>query len=99
MTGRARFGGEPADAIRVGSESLVEHFHRDVASEPCVAAAIDLAHAAGAEQRNDVVGAELLAYQRPSAIVEYACRHLGDRSREKTFRRGRVRQERFDLTA
>ena len=92
LTGRARFGGEPADAIRIGSESLVEHFHRDVASEPCVAAAIDLAHPAGAEQRNDVIGAELLAEERPCAIVEHAGGELGDRIRQETLRRRRMHQ-------
>ena len=41
-----------------GGELRRQHLDRDVAIEPRVAGAIHLAHAAGAEQRDDLVGPE-----------------------------------------
>ena len=38
-----------------------QHLDRDVAAEPRVARPVDLAHAAGAERRHDLVGAEPVA--------------------------------------
>ena len=47
---------------RVGVvEVLRQHLDRDVALEPRVARAVDLAHAARAERRQDLVRAEALA--------------------------------------
>ena len=49
---------ESRDAIRVGHKGVGEDLDRDVATELRVARAIDLAHAAGAEWRDDFIGPE-----------------------------------------
>ena len=49
---------ESRDAIRVGHESVGEDLDRDVATELGVARAIDLAHPAGAEWRDDFIRPE-----------------------------------------
>ena len=48
---------EAGDAIRIGRQPLRKDFDRDVAVELGIAGAIDLAHAAFAQLRQDVVGA------------------------------------------
>ena len=48
--------------LRVGCEVRREDLDRDVAPQLAVARAIDLAHAAGAERREDRVWAELTAH-------------------------------------
>jgi hypothetical protein len=45
---RSRLALESREARRVGGERRRQHFDRDVATEPGVACAIDLAHAADA---------------------------------------------------
>ena len=50
---QARFAREPGAALRIGGEVRGQNLDRDVATEPAVARAIDLAHAAGAERRDD----------------------------------------------
>ena len=49
---------EAREAIGVGGERVGEDLQRDVATELRVARAIDLAHAAGADRGDDLVGAE-----------------------------------------
>jgi hypothetical protein len=49
---------EAGEMIRIAREGVREHLDRDVPPEPRVARAIDLAHAAGAERREDFVGTE-----------------------------------------
>ena len=56
--GRAGFLLEAVEAIDVGRERRGQHLDRDVASEPRIARAIDLAHAARAEGGHDFVRAE-----------------------------------------
>jgi hypothetical protein len=56
--GRARLLLEAAHPISVLSEVPGDDFQRDVAREPCVAGAIDLAHASGPEHHNDFIGTE-----------------------------------------
>ena len=58
---RLRLAREAGEAIGIGSERLRQDLDRDVAIEPRVARAIDLAHAAGAEQRDDFVDVETRA--------------------------------------
>ena len=53
-----RFALEPREPIGVGGERLGQDLDRDVAIQLRVARAIDLAHAAGAEGRQDLVRAE-----------------------------------------
>ena len=58
---RLRFALEAGDVLRVAEELIGEHLDRDVAIEPQVPGAIHLSHAAGAEGREDLVGAESVA--------------------------------------
>ncbi len=56
-----RFLLEAAQAVRVGRERRRQHLDRDVAPEPGILRAIDLAHSTGADRLEDLVGAELRA--------------------------------------
>ena len=49
---------EARQAVGMGGHVLGQHLDRDLAAEPRVARAIDLAHPARAERRDDLVGAE-----------------------------------------
>ncbi len=55
---RFRLPLEANEAVRISGEELGEDLDGDVAIEPGVARAIDLAHAAGAERSNDGVRPE-----------------------------------------
>ncbi len=66
---------EAADAIRVGGKRLGENLDRHVATKTRVARAIHLAHAAGADQRDDFIRADLRAQ-----------REWHDRDRQIIFR-------------
>ena len=57
--GRAGFLLESMEAIGVGRKRRRQHFDGDVATEPCVARLVDLAHAAGAEGSDDSDAAEV----------------------------------------
>ena len=67
---------EAAQAIGVRRHRLRQHLHRDLAAEPRVPRAVDLAHAAGPQRPADLVRAEMrprlqghdwMSYLRPSA--------------------------------
>ena len=49
---------EPRESNGIRGDAVGEHLHRDVSVELPVARAVDLAHAAGAERREDLVAAE-----------------------------------------
>ena len=53
-----RFAFEAREPVRIGRERVGQNLERDVALQLRVARAIDLAHPAGAEQRDDLVVAE-----------------------------------------
>jgi hypothetical protein len=53
-----RFLLEPADALGIRSECGGKYLDRDISPEPRIAGAIDLAHAAAAERRHDLVRAQ-----------------------------------------
>ena len=55
---QARFACETGTALGVGRKVRRQDLDRNVPPEFCVARAIDLAHATGAERRDDRVGAE-----------------------------------------
>ena len=55
---RLRFALEARQPLGIGGEAVRQDLDRDVAIELRVARAIDLAHAAGANDRDDLVGAE-----------------------------------------
>ena len=52
---RARFLLEATDAVRVRGQLLRQDLDRDVTAKACVMCAIHLAHAASAEERDDLV--------------------------------------------
>jgi hypothetical protein len=60
---RARFVHESPQAIGVGGKWLWKDLDRDVAAEARIARAIDLAHAASAKRRQNLVRAETGAGQ------------------------------------
>ena len=68
---RPRLALEPHQPVGVGGERVGQDLERHVASELGVAGAIDLPHAAGAERRHDLVGAE------PDAGVQRRAGHSG----------------------
>jgi hypothetical protein len=53
--GGAGFLFEAAEPGGIAAEGSRQHFDRHIAPEPRVASPIDLAHAAGANQRDDLV--------------------------------------------
>jgi hypothetical protein len=54
----ARLALEALEPLRVRGEALRQHLERDVAAEPGVARAVDLAHPARAQRGDDLVAAE-----------------------------------------
>ena len=58
---RLRFAREPRQPIRIAGERIGQDLQRDVAIELRVARAIDLAHAPGADDGEDLVRAEACA--------------------------------------
>ena len=60
----SRFAFEPLASIRIGRVRFRQHLHRDHAIQPDVGGLVDLAHPAGAEAGDDLVGA------KPHAVGE-----------------------------
>ena len=54
----ARFALEARERLRVVGETLGKNLDRDVALQPRVPGAIHLAHSAGAERREHLIGSE-----------------------------------------
>jgi hypothetical protein len=52
---------EPKETFSIAGEGRRQDFDGDLAFEVCVYGAIDLTHAARAEQRGDLIGAEARA--------------------------------------
>ena len=75
---RPRFGLEPPAHLRVGRDVVGHHLDGDIPVEPRVPRAIHLAHAAGADGRNDFVlrqarpGGEIHDYQVPRDTLSWA---------------------------
>lgn len=55
---RLRFARESRQALHIGGEQVRQHLDRGFAVQFCVAVAIDLAHAAGAEWSHNFVRAQ-----------------------------------------
>jgi len=53
-----RFALEPRHALGVTGQRLRQNFDGDIAAEPGIVSAVDLAHAASADGREDFVGAQ-----------------------------------------
>ena len=56
------------EPVGVGGERRGQHLDRDLAAEPRVARAVDLAHPAGAERRDDLVGPQASAGHHPASL-------------------------------
>ena len=87
----AGFPLEAGQAVGIGRDSLRQHLDRDVAMQPRVPGAIDLAHAAGADGPDDFVGAEACTRRqrhliRRLAVIVTECRPTGDHNRCNAFR-------------
>ena len=52
---------EPGQSIRIDRERFRQHLERHLTPKLCIVSAVDLAHAAGAEGRDDLVGADSAA--------------------------------------
>ncbi len=66
---RARLELEAAQTLRIRREVLGEDLQRDVAFEPGVTRAVDLAHSARAERRDDLVRTEVEAAREHGGII------------------------------
>ncbi len=74
--GGARFTLEAAEPIGIGGEGRRQDLDRDVTAEAPVAGAVHLAHAAGAEQRHDLVGPKRRAGGQSHLMVPEGSRSL-----------------------
>ena len=72
----AGFALEARERLGALDEVLGKHLHGDVTLQPCVAGAIDLAHAAGADRREELVRSEPRAssVRHPGRRDYRACR-------------------------
>ena len=68
----ARFALEPREAIGIAGDAGWQHLQRDVSPKLCVTRAIDLAHAADAEQLADLKRAQPPVRQAPVNLSEAA---------------------------
>jgi hypothetical protein len=59
---RLCFALEPGNPIAVGGKHIREDFDRDVAVELRIPRAVDLAHSAGTERRDDLINTEPRAW-------------------------------------
>ena len=62
--GRSRLEAEPAETLRISAHFRSKHLDRDIAAEPRIVGAVDLAHAAGIEHGKDFVRTETARGQR-----------------------------------
>jgi hypothetical protein len=79
---RRRRGGlrlpfEPAQTLGIRRELRRPHLDRDVAAQPRVPGAMDLAYAARADEADDLLGTEAIARARP-VIASIAIMHYCD---------------------
>ncbi len=64
---KIRFACEARQALRIAGEERRQNLERDVSRQLSVAGAIDFPHAAGADERDDLVGAEASAGRQAHA--------------------------------
>ena len=88
--GRARLLLEAADAVRAGGDLGGKDLHRDLAPQPCVAGTVDLAHAAGSEEAQHLVGPQPHPGGQARALLRrcgtVTCRGEAGRGSEKLAR-------------
>ena len=89
---------EARERLLVLGEPLRQHLDRDVALQPGVAGAIDLAHPARADRRQDLVGSQARAGGEGHGRRDYRCaKRLSWRSTRPVRRSSSQRFTRFDL--
>ena len=66
---RARVGEEPLAPLAVGRDIVRQYFDRDGTSQPRIARAVHLAHAAGADPVEDFVLAQRLEHRSATIII------------------------------
>ena len=76
---------EPRPGVRVTCQLRREDFDGDRAIEPCVARTIHLTHASGAEQFNDLEGAQPTARRESRGRDRVAQPYCGQRSSVEEF--------------
>src|SRR5215831_13773432 len=103
--GCARLLFESADAVGVAREFGRQYFDGDIPVKPLIVSAIDHAHAATSQRREDLIDADPLAdgywRVRRSQILGFTLPG-GDEQRvffEEAIRRGVMTQQQFDLAA
>jgi hypothetical protein len=69
-----RFATETRPAIGVVAQHGAKHLQRDITVQSRIASAIDLPHAAGAQRRDDLVGADPGTGGQRQTDVDYTCR-------------------------
>ena len=85
--GRLRLLDESAATALVGDAIRGQHLNGNLAPEPWIAGAIDLAHAPGSHKAEDLVGAEPYPAARPLVNrTDYMCRASNDRYRSEVGR-------------
>src|SRR5262245_7006436 len=78
------FALETRATVRIRDEQLGQHLDRDVAIELCIPGAIDLAHPARAESRENLVGAKVSAgCQRHASRLILAMKGLAAKARRR----------------
>jgi hypothetical protein len=70
---------KPAEALLISYEQLGQDFQRDVALQLRVARSVHLAHAAGTDELDDSVGADLTPDQRSAWAPHHRKRERLDR--------------------
>jgi hypothetical protein len=91
------FAIETAAALGIAAEDGWEDLDGDVTTELRILRTIHVAHAAGAKERDDAMGAKLSADQRLIAV--FGSYELQRRRVQKVTRTACVREQRFDLAS
>ena len=68
-----RFAAETRPAVGIVVQHGAKNLQRDITVQSRVASAIDLAHAAGAQRRDDLVGADASTGGQRQTNVDYTC--------------------------
>ena len=92
----ARFAIEAREPAGIAREGVRQHLDRHLAAELRVPGAVDLAHAADADERLHFVAAECLVDERRVRVSE-AGRHVACMAGEPAFVGRRLAQQAFDL--
>jgi hypothetical protein len=93
-----RFMAETRQPIRIVHKCIGQNLERHLARQLCILRAIDLAHAAFADQIDDAIGADHRAGREIRRDAERRSSHVHQRAIDQSWR-ARLREQRFDLTS